>query len=332
LEVFFSFLNPKKYVKKSVESSSDKTEMLDSVIGYRFVPNLISSRKTKVVGVDTIFDVYYSSDEYSRRINSDNILENESKATKHSIFLGGSFTWGHGLKYDSTFPHLFEKFSEEYKSYNYGYAGYGPHQFPFLFERGLNLINNHSIAEDDGFCMYTFITDHLNRVYGSSDYLSWGAMTPDVYINDDGELYSNERSLLGFKVYSFLNESETLKYFKITLRFSYPIKTNFYKRFADIINYTARSYWKVKPKGDFIVAIYPYPVPPYIQSDVSWLKFLDERIRVVDVKAPNDFSSNNPYYLIKNDSHPTKELNLHFTKQILLFLNSDYGDSEDISE
>ena len=43
--------------------------------------------------------------------------------------------------------------------------------------------------------------------------------------------------------------SETLKYFNIN--FWYPKKTSFYKRFANIINVTATSYWDLKPKGKF---------------------------------------------------------------------------------
>ncbi len=310
-EVVFGFLNSND--KSSITGYYDYV-VSDSVLGWRFKPNCDQVRSTKIYNDDTVYDVYYSSDKYSRRkqYSFDELNPNFlSDKKKHAIFLGCSFTFGQGLNYESTFPYLFERENPDYKSYNYGFSNYAPHEFCFFFDKGVNIVNNVSVPQDSGFCMYSYIDDHLNRVFGSSDYLS-NANTkdsPEVFIKNN-KLILKKRSCVKKMTSWFLNNSETLKYFGI--KTTYPKNDEFYRRFADIVNYTACKYWELKPFGDFYVSLYPNK---YCVIDTSWIKFLDKKIILLKTNSPKDFDSNKSY-LIKNDGHPNKQLNLYYAQEI----------------
>lgn len=285
----------------------------DTILGLRLRPNCFKQRYTKLNEKDTVFDFYYSSDEFSRRITEEGIKSDTTKDNikkKHAVFLGCSFTFGEGLNYRSAFPFLFESMYSDFKSYNYGLPNYGPHQISLLFDEGINTINNSTIPEDSGICVYTFIYDHLNRVYGGSAYLSTaGAInSPDVYVNEN-KLVRKKRSNIQKYTTWLLNNSETMKYFNISI--TYPKTEKFYRRFAGIINYTAEKYWHIKPSGEFYVSLYP---ESHCVTDTSWIKYLDRKIKVLKPPTPIDFETN-PDYKFKNDGHPTKELNLYYVNE-----------------
>ena len=322
-EIIFGALNSKKIVTLTLANSEflkqENFYLRDSIIGYRFLPNSIRKRSTEILRGDTLFDVNYSSDKFGRRISEDSIIADTISKNgfkkKHAIFLGCSFTFGLGLKFSSAFPSIFEDAHPEFKSYNYGFCGYGPHQNCLLFDNGANLINNYTVLEDSGICIYTFIGDHLNRVFGGSSYLGWASsITHDIYINNN-MLEIKKRSDIQVQIAWFLNNSETMKYFNIN--FSYPRKETYYKRFADIVNYTAAKYWEIKPHGKFYVGLYPG-----CTFDTRWIWFLDKKIKILNVPTPIDFDSN-PSYFIKMDGHPAKALNTYYERGIskLLFNN-----------
>jgi len=277
----------------------------------------VKNRYTKISGSDTVYDVYYSSDEYGRRWSKESIPDSTGKKNnlvkKHAIFLGCSFTFGDGLNDSSTFPDIFEYFHPAFKSYNYGVTGYAPNQICLLFDEGINTLNNYAVPEDSGFCIYTFIDDHLNRVYGNSEYLNRGERTPDVCVNNN-KLIVKKRPRILIHISRFLNNSETMKYFRLTT--SYPESDEFYKRFADLINYMAVKYRKIKPHGEFYVGLYPGNA-----HDTSWVKFLDKNITVLNIPPPIDFETNLSSYIIEGDVHPTKKLNSYYTKEISKFIH-----------
>jgi len=220
--------------------------------------------------------------------------------------LGCSYTHGTGLDYTSSFPFLFEKKYPEYKSYNFGVNGFAPNQICLLFDEGINIINDNSVAHDSGFCIYTFIIDHLNRVYGSSNCYSFNAGSPDVYVKDTKLIRKKRSEIISW----LLNNSATMTYFNIHT--TYPKNEEFYMRFADIINYTAAKYWKLKPAGEFYVAIYPCSK----ENDTAWVKFLNKKIQVINPAPPADIE-NNPSYFISNwDLHPTHKLNSYYIEEI----------------
>ncbi len=305
-EIVFGKINDSKVQKRWEDGHYF---LADTLLGSKFSPCCFREKSISFYGNDTVYSVFYSADKFGRRISDDmpeRISDTNSTGKKHAIFLGCSFTFGEGLPNSSTFPFLFGQLHPDFKSYNMGFRGYGPHQSCLFFDEGINTINNYSIPEDSGICVYTFIPDHLNRVWGGGAYLSYGSATPDVYIVDN-KLMHKKRSPVQLELADYTNASSTLKYFN--LNFTYPKTEKLYKRFADILNYTAYKYWQLKPKGIFYVSIYPAQTP-----DLSWAKFLDKRIKFLVVDQPADYEKDK--YRIKNDGHPKKNLNIYYLNEI----------------
>ena len=317
-EIIFGRLNYKNDSKKArVEEDTYNEE--NPILGYRMRPNISRFKCLKIFGKDTIYNVLYSSDKYSRRV-ADYIdtIEPATIKSKHALFLGCSYTFGEGLPYESTFSYLFEKNNPDYKSYNYGYKGYGPHQSALFFKDGVNTLNKEAIEQNEGFAVYTFINDHLNRVYGGSIYLSYGHMTPDVYINNN-KLVSKKRSKFRLLLAEFLINSQTMKYFHI--RFSYPKTEAYYKRFADIINYTADQYIQLFPKSNFYVGLFPNF---HEATDSAWVKYLNPEVSVISVPPPADFNINRKDYIVNpiHDSiHPNEKLNTYYVNYLSNCIN-----------
>lgn len=319
-ELFFGFINSTKITLCTYGNGSfiyqENNIEIDSLIGIRLKSNMTATRSTEILYGDTLYDVYYSSDAYGRRINDKNSLADTIPKNKHAVFMGCSITFGMGLNYSSTFPYFFENSNKEYQSYNYGYIGYGPHQNCMFFDDGINTLNNTSVPQDSGFCMYTYIDDHLERVYAGSKYLSWGFNSPDIYI-ENNKLVRHKRSKLKQYLAWILNNSETIKYFDID--FTYPKSEEFYKRFASIVNYTSEKYYHLKPHGKFYVSLYPMKENV---NDTAWIKYLNGNITVLRIPPPVDYETSKSY-IIQKDGHPTEKLNEYYERNFskLMFKN-----------
>ena len=285
----------------------------DTVLGFKNTSN-VQVEHILLENKDTLFRTKYTTDSLGRRISDLSIINDldsfENVNNKHAVFLGGSYTFGFGIPYSSTFPFLYTEMKPGYVSYNYGVSGFSTHQIPLLFDDGINIINNDAVPEEDGFALYTFIDAHLSRVFGSGNYFSWApCSTPDVYI-ENGVLVKKRFPVWKLLFFNFLNESKGVRSFNIV--YTYPRTEEYYKRFAEIINYTARKYWEMKPRGNFYVGLFPGRT-----WDQTWIKYLDPRIKVLDIPQPVDYEERKSEYLIKESHHPDILLNTYYIENVI---------------
>jgi hypothetical protein len=294
---------------KHLTEAGTSTGAPDIVTGFRTKPGIDNDLCEKVIDRDTLYKVTYSTDSWGRRV--DNVHDTATSGNKHIILLGCSFTFGEGLPYHETIGSDLESALPGYHAYNYGLVGGGPHQSALFFKPGIDIINKTSIKQDSGFALYTYIDDHLNRVYGGSIYLRYGSSSPDVYVGDN-KIIVKRRSGVSFEFNKYLNRSELLKYFNVQA--SYPKSDTLYRRFAAIINYTAYKYWELYPGNQFLVGIYPVA-----SVDTAWVRYVDKKIKVINVPVPSDYRQNPAKYHIsvKYDSHPTDNFNRYYVNYII---------------
>lgn len=316
LELFFGALNFYS-ISEQVRVKEDKSGRYtkkDAILGYKFIPNLNKVSSCKVAGNDTIYNVSYSSDELSRRVDfeKNDLVSNKNK---HAIFVGGSFTFGEGLMNRYSFPSVFEARSDSFQMYNYGFRGYGPHQIALFFYSGVDVINRDLIKQKRGFMLYTYISAHLERVYGGSDYLKYGSSTPDVFVDGDSLIF-RKRSRVHLLLSLIINESYTLRFFQIKLK--HPETDEFYKRFASIVNYSAKEYWNLFPNGEFYVSIFPH-----YHASPKWLMYLDKKIRIIEIEQPSDIQTNRESYnlSVKYDRHPSAKYNTYYANELIKKMN-----------
>ena len=265
-----------------------------------------SGRSVMVAHGDTVYNVAYSFDSAGRRIYAE---PGSHPYKMHSLFIGCSVTLGEGLPADATFAAQLTALDSNIHSYNYGMRGWGPHQTLFLFNR-LTRINTTTVKEDTGVCIYTYIDPHLSRVYGGLRYLQWGSSSPEVWVDKNGALQYQLRSSFMFRELKLLSASATLRYFNI----DYPNRFDdaFYKRFAAIVNYNAKEYYRLFPKGRFYIAMYPG-----IATDTTWLKYLNSTITVLQFpELEQQLKQENSAYRMKTDGHPTREAYKLFIEKI----------------
>lgn len=304
---------------ETMEKKFGLLRLEDNLLGDRLRPNMQGEGMIGLWGNETLYHILFSTDSLGRRISEDSIPTGtlSENPKKHAIFYGCSFTFGEGIAYSSTFPALFEQQRPDFKSYNYGVDGWGPHQTALLLDKRVNTINRSTIKEPEGFVLYTFIPDHLERVFGGSNYFAWAPLTsPDVYVENDS-LIVKPRKQTRLYLSRLLNGIGLARLLKINIH--YPHTESFYTRFADIINYSATQYWKMNPTGQFYIGIYP----SYAGCDLEWIQYLDPKIQVFQPPAPVDYEQNKDKYHIPHDGHPTEALNAYYVEKIMELMNED---------
>jgi hypothetical protein len=271
--------------------------LYDSIIGHRFKPNIdVKINRIKKNG-DTVCSIEYTSDKYNRRISSHlNSFDSTIISKKFLVSIGCSFTFGENISYEHSLSGIIQNtFRNTYKVYNYGCYGYGPHQISLLFEcPGIGTLIKNNVHEEQGVFLYSYIHDHLNRVYGGSDYLIYGSSSPDVYVSKN-KLIIKKRSQSHLRLNYLISKINICKVFGVKL--SYPTNEGFYRRFASIINYIYTKSQKIKPNSTFILLIYPRQ-----DLDLNWIEFLNRNIIVKKIGVPNDFSLHK--YTTYPDGHP----------------------------
>ena len=137
MEVYLRWKYPRAlpHVVEITENGAPATWSVDDpVTGYKPRPGAAvrSVRKGRADGV-VQYDVRYTVDEHSRRK-----VAQHPEARKAVLFFGCSFTFGEGLTDEDTLPYrVNEKIGGEFQAFNFGYSGYGPHQFLALLESSL---------------------------------------------------------------------------------------------------------------------------------------------------------------------------------------------------
>ena len=97
------------------------------------------------------------------------------------FFHGGSITFGQSVNDEETLPYYtYKELDKKFSVFNYGFNGYGPHQFLSKIEN--NYLETPNICSKT-LVIYLFIDDHVGRVVGKR---SWGDKSPR-YIFKPGE-------------------------------------------------------------------------------------------------------------------------------------------------
>lgn len=176
----------------------------DHELGWSYIPNKSAVNKTGNLAIPVYFD------ENGIRIPSPDFRFDYSKPS--ILFIGGSFTMGHGLLYEESFVGRFASFKDlPYQMVNLGVQGYGSDQALLALKRFLPMFNTKMVV-------YTFIEDHILR-NGNYDRRTliptakFLGTKPLFALDKDGRLYLKRKPVL-YKDY--LN-SYLLDFLKISI-------------------------------------------------------------------------------------------------------------------
>lgn len=104
-----------------------------------------------------IDDIWYHFDDNSMRVNSQNTPSYENNSTFKILFIGDSMTFGHGIKYEDTFPaKISQKLGPSFQVYNAAVQGFGTDQSMITLRKYYDEIKPDLVV-------YLLIYDHLKR-------------------------------------------------------------------------------------------------------------------------------------------------------------------------
>ena len=225
----------KQYFKRDID-----------IIGYGPIGG-VSADVKKYKEDKLIYDVIYTIDSNGLRIAPPYNYENDSPCI---LFFGGSFTFGEGVNDDEAMPYRVGTYSNgEYRTYNFGFHGYGPHQMLSALEHGLV----ESIIDcSPRYVFYQAIPDHIHRASGSIN----RQHTPKYIVKKNGSVefagyFENDFS---FFIKKQLRKSKVYK----RIEFAIP-KEDEFKLYAGVVA-GARDYVKhTYPDAEFHVLLWTYP-------------------------------------------------------------------------
>jgi hypothetical protein len=133
---------------------------------------------TRSIAGARLYDVTYSIDADGLRVAPPVSAESAGRCI---LFFGDSFTFGEGLEDSETLPYQVGiRSSGYYKTYNFGFHGYGPNQMLAEIERGI--VGRDVDCVPDA-AIYTAIPGHVARVAGKIPY---GQHGPRYQLSGDG--------------------------------------------------------------------------------------------------------------------------------------------------
>jgi len=180
----------------------------DTVRGYAAERN-VKARETVWAGDQVVEDVVYTTNRHGLRVSPHDV-ETTTSADESSkvVFFGCSVTIGEGVADREAMPWVFETLSRgKFRSYNFGFHGYGPHQMLRILETGL--LDDIIPRKPPVKAVYQGLIEHIERAAGNYPAISWGPTAPRYALRADGSLeyrgpfYGSD----GDAVFSVLNRS-----------------------------------------------------------------------------------------------------------------------------
>lgn len=261
-----------KTPQKTTFQRPDHTEciILDDTLGYKAKVNWQlkwqPSKDSKTLS--------FSTDTLARRIIP-SVEQLRRGRDKYALFLGCSYTYGDGVSDDETMPYFFEQKAPDYLAQNYGFMGYSPLQsLALLQHRNIR----EEIKEQQGFAVYTYINDQIDRVIPAS---RWVELMKGRFPNLIHQSMTTEGIFLKkhHVLYDLIHwgyNTNIAQYFRI----GYPKIHNstHYQLVVDILKKTKAEYQRQFKNDNFYVIVFPgSQLKPEMKTmfDQSGIKYFD---------------------------------------------------------
>ncbi|MCB9079087.1 MAG: hypothetical protein H6631_15915 [Anaerolineaceae bacterium] len=248
----------------------------DNNLGYKPEANTQINSIKKSNG-ETIYNVVYSTDDYSRRITP---VQNRKDRNNYILFFGDSFTFGHGVNDNETLPFYAAQLASDYQPYNYGFSGYGPQQ---MLAKLQSQHLKQEIEENQGIAIYTYLDDHVSRSIGSMRvYNQWGRVMPYYTLDANNNLvrkgnFTSGRPLLS-TFYIIVGKSQTARYFNVN--FPAKITDSHVELAAKIIAASREAFTEEFNSDNFYVLFFPSvsgqanKIIPYLEkANINYLDY-----------------------------------------------------------
>ena len=289
----------------------------DDIRGHAAAKNIsVTGKLTK--GNKVVYDVLYSTNRYGLRVSPHDLRLAGDKTRsdfKNAVFFGCSFTVGEGLNDNETLPYLFEERSRgRYRSYNFGFHGYGPHQMLRIIETGL--LDEVIADKKPALAVYLALIEHVERVCGNYPQVFFGSCGPRYQLDSSGEIkYTGKiRNKFVASVMVKMCRSHLIRN-TLTKLFGWKRTPEDLRLFLKVIE-KSKELFTQKYNADFYVLLWTNRSDKDYDYVLSELK--RKNIKVITTEEIfRKYDDPEENYLIKNDGHPNKLANERMADYLL---------------
>ena len=158
---------------------SEEVFSSDEALGYKASANRRIGHRS-YGGEQLLYDVTYTLDAQGLRISAP-IQADRGQHLPCLAFFGDSFTFGEGAVDEDTLPYqVWKRIGHRYRTVNFGFLGYGPHQMLAAIEQGHLTSRGHCQLR---YIIYQAIPAHVSRAAGLE---FWDYHGPRYRLEADG--------------------------------------------------------------------------------------------------------------------------------------------------
>lgn len=230
----------------------------DKNLGYRLRANMVT-RVRAWNGTHDLFRAVYHTDQYGRRVFK---LDNPELRNQHFTILGGSTSFGMGLRDRDTLAAFLAAQNPRLVPYNYAGDGYGP-QSAYYYAASSTLKDQ--IPQEEGYTVFFFqminqVGGHAQTLLGRFELLmdGWGENIP-LYKIEKGvppEAIGTmaEHAPFKFQAYKFLQLFHIVNLLHPLI---FPLTSDELQKTADFMGSVRDAVQHYQPKTRFLVVIHP---------------------------------------------------------------------------
>jgi hypothetical protein len=165
-EYYLWSFGPIGFEARRVEAGNYDEFLVDHrQLGWAIQPDSLVTQKLSFEG-ELLYDAAYTIGPDGLRISSPS-TNDDKPSTACALFFVGSFTFGQGLADHQALPfRVHEKSAQRYRTYNFGFPGYGAHQMLSALQHGLVRDAVQCDPTRVSHVFYQGITDHISRSAG----------------------------------------------------------------------------------------------------------------------------------------------------------------------
>lgn len=226
--------------------------------------------------------------------NSDTLNDENHRPV---LLYGCSFVWGAGLNDDETFSYHIKNITKR-PVYNRGLLGFGIQHMLYMLRNNVDLMKQNEDFKNPEYIIYTFMEDHLYRLYKFNDYFDICLMFYKYNNDKTGLVEFTEKDILYWHSYILRN----MKMFRDDGLFGSNYIKDEAKNFLKMHFIASHNAIKEKfPGSSFIIFVYDGDI--YIKSIEQELK--SDGINIVYLSDLSNTNFKDPQYLIEDGLHPS---------------------------
>jgi hypothetical protein len=261
---------------------------LHDELGTIASPNL-SLHWRKTVGFTRVFDITATTNAAGFRVTPP-----APKASASVVFMGCSYTFGHGVGDRETYPYLVgEALGPRVAAYNISFNGWGPHELLAALQSGLV---TSLVKEPPELVMVLTITDHVRRVVGRQ-VEEWYGRSPR-YVLEDGVAVRRGR---------FGDDPSRPRYSYGDEGFWSSFSSGDFALYGAVMKAIRDEVARRFPTSRFEVVLWDSDHAPMREQVVDALRAADIEPHLSDEFLPDRPGEVAPYMISKHELHPGAE-------------------------